>query len=340
MYLLTLSHIKLCLLRVYLLLVQCTSSVLSVCVGARRRGWQWLASQGRGESRPWEWRRRRRNNRPTTLGASRPWEWRHRRRNNRPTTRGASRPWEWRHRRRNNRPTTLGASHPWEWRRRRRNNRPRTLGALRPWEWRHRRRNNRPTTRERHARGSGDTEDATTDPRRRSDMPVGVEAQETQQQTHDTGWGWSGALSTGNNYLWIQRKGEHYLRTPSTWKPLFENTQHMETIFCKHPARVTIIGEHPSYQNHYFRTPRTGEPLFEKTQHGGTIIFEQRARENHNLRIPTTGEPCTIKGMGASIKKIIIHFREKCSKQNMNITFWENIFVFRRFSVDPKRNEL
>ena len=40
------------------------------------------------------------------------------------------------------------------------------------------------------------------------------------------------------------------------------------------------------------------------------------------------------------LKKIIIHFREKCSKQNMKNTFSENVFVCEDFFFNLKENEL
>ena len=36
----------------------------------------------------------------------------------------------------------------------------------------------------------------------------------------------------------------------------------------------------------------------------------------------------------------IIQFREKCSKQNIKKTFWENVFVCEDFSLNQKENKL
>ena len=46
--------------------------------------------------------------------------------------------------------------------------------------------------------------------------------------------------------------------------------------------------------------------------------------------------------MGSSFNSMffIIHFREKCSKQNMKNTVQKNVFVCEDFSLNRKENEL
>ena len=49
----------------------------------------------------------------------------------------------------------------------------------------------------------------------------------------------------------------------------------------------------------------------------------------------------TLRGSLTLYKKFfIIHFQEKCSKQNMKNTFRENVFVCEDFSLNRKENEL
>ena len=56
------------------------------------------------------------------------------------------------------------------------------------------------------------------------------------------------------------------------------------------------------------------------------------------MGVPHWGWGC-IKGIVGSKTKMIIYFREKCSKQNMN-TFRENVFVCEDFYLNHKENEL